>query len=352
MSPFHQAPDSDGSEATVACSGVNSFPLITPTRPPPLSGITPMSTLPEALDQSTSTDSAPTRPNVQCPSTRVTFPLAAEYSKYAVSAPRCRPPPLGLTVSFSAVIAPHTIEDPSGVMIESSWPVGGVADGSLAVEVGCPAGAVEPAGRVVVGSGATATEAWFIRVTASRLWASRLPPPVSRLSSQTPVCTPGPLAAQSKASVRSFAVQDKDLASSGPKPIVPLPVQVNVAPVASVITLTSVRSGSRLLLSGWTAMASLVPSGESANPVISCPAGTDSGSVASDEALPSGPTLSLTNERGSKLWSALLLELTHGCSSRIKVLSSAAAVTATTVRPAAAETVPIADPVAVARTTA
>src|SRR5579859_4467638 len=112
MLSFHQVPDRGGAEATVAGSGVNSFPLITPTRPPPLSGITPMSTLPEGLDHSTSTDSAPTLPNVHCPTTRATFPLATEYSKYSVSAPRCRPLPLGLTVSFSAVIAPHTITDP------------------------------------------------------------------------------------------------------------------------------------------------------------------------------------------------------------------------------------------------
>jgi hypothetical protein len=61
-------------------SGVNSFPLITPTRPPRLSGIHPISTLPGALDHSTPADSAPTLPNVQCPSTRVTFPLAADHS--------------------------------------------------------------------------------------------------------------------------------------------------------------------------------------------------------------------------------------------------------------------------------
>src|SRR5580704_10454920 len=160
MPPFHQLPDSDGSEAAAARSGVNSFPLITPTRPPPLSGIAPISTLPETLDHSTSTDSAPTRPNVQCPSTRVTFPLATEYSKYAVSAPRCRPAPLGLTVWFSAVIAPHTIEDPSGVTIESSWHVGAVEPAS-----GVEPAAAEPACRVVTGSGAAATEAWSIRVT-------------------------------------------------------------------------------------------------------------------------------------------------------------------------------------------
>jgi hypothetical protein len=71
--------------------------------------------------------------------------------------------------------------------------------------------------------------------------------------------------------------------------MVPLAVQVIVAPVASVTTLSLVRSGSRL---------------------------------------------------------------TDGCSSRMKVLSFAAAVTATTERSAAAATVSIADPVAVARTTA
>jgi len=111
--------------SAAAGSGVNSFPLITPTRPSPLSGITPMSTLPEALDHSTSTDSAPTLPNPQYPRIRATFPVAAEYSMNSVSAPRCRLTAgtllLKRAVSLIAVIAPQTTADPSGVMIESSW---------------------------------------------------------------------------------------------------------------------------------------------------------------------------------------------------------------------------------------
>ena len=72
-------------------SGVNVFPLITPTRPPPAFGIIPISTLPVALDHSTSTDSAPTLPNAQCPRIRVTFPVAVEYSRNPVTAPRRKP---------------------------------------------------------------------------------------------------------------------------------------------------------------------------------------------------------------------------------------------------------------------
>src|SRR5580692_2783395 len=139
MLPFHQVPDRADAEATVARSGVNSFPLITPTRPPPLSGITPMSTLPEALDHSTSTDRAPTLPNVQCPSTRATFPVATEYPMNSVSAPRrsraaTEPSALAAAlappVALVGVIAPQTIVDPSGVMIESSWHVGLVVNGA------------------------------------------------------------------------------------------------------------------------------------------------------------------------------------------------------------------------------
>jgi hypothetical protein len=362
---------------------VNSFPLITPTRPPPLSGITPMSTLPDALDHSTSTASAPTSPNFQYPRIRATFPVAAEYSMNSVSAPRCSKaatgplprmlPPLALV----AVIAPQMTADPSGVMIESSWQVGAVAIGAtedgvtlgladpaladgLSVtvdEAGVTLGLADPAladGLSVttvgarlpglplsyrdgdtVDSDAAPVWAWFTRLTASRLPASRLPPPVATSRSHTPTLDPELPPSQSKASVCSSSVQDSDLASSGPKPMVPFAVQVRVAPVASVITSTSVRSGSRLLLSGWTAMARLAPSGERANPVISCPPGTDTDTLRTCVIWPSPLRTSEKNVRGSKAWTALLPGLAHGCSSSTKVRSCASAVTATTVPPAA-----------------
>src|SRR5271155_2803326 len=227
--------------------------------------------LPDALDHSTPADSAPTLPNVQCPSTRVTFPLAADHSRYSVSAPRCRPPWLGgLITWFTALIAPHTMVEASEVMTESSWHIGRVATGEAELEAG------RTTGTDGLGTGVEVPRAWLITVSASRLSASRLLPPLARSRSHTPVCI-WSLPSQLKASVRSLSVQDSALASSGSKPMRPSAVQVRTAPVASVITLTLVRLGPGVSLAGSSAMASFLPSGDRANPVISCPARTDMG---------------------------------------------------------------------------
>ena len=156
---------------------------------------------------------------------------------------------------------------------------------------------------------------------------------------------------QLNASVRPSALQDSERASSEPKPMPPVPVQVRDARVASVYTVTWTRLGFFLSVTTSTAMASLVPSADSASPVSMCPYGSEIGSRFSDTGWPAEFSRIRTNHRGAQAW--LPFALTSACSSRTKVRSSAAAVTATTVPPApGAEIVLSVCPVTVSRTTA
>ncbi len=175
--------------------------------------------------------------------------------------------------------AAQTIADPSGVTIESCWQVGCARSGAATGDIAGNKGATEAEGE---GAG------WFTSVTAVRLVASRSPPANAgeTSSSRTTTFTPGPATVQSKASVCPSAVQDSDLASSPAAPMVPSSLHVSTVPVASVYSLTSCRLRSFLKSFGSTAMASLPPSGESANPVIKAPLGTDMSSFFSGPGRP------------------------------------------------------------------
>src|SRR6516165_7501113 len=118
-------------------------------------------------------------------------------------------------------------------MIESSWHEGAVAGCRAELADGLAEGMTDGLAEgmadglalpfrgsdaVADGTGVAPRLAWFSRDTASRLWASKLPPAEVRSSSHRPVCTPGPAAVQVKASVSSSPGQDSDRASSGPMP--------------------------------------------------------------------------------------------------------------------------------------
>ena len=128
---------------------------------------------------------------------------------------------------------------------------------------------------------------WRVVAMTRRLAASRSPPADVRLSSRSSTggSTPWFFGSHSNANSRPSAVQDRARESAAPDLKMPAADHTRVDPVLSVTTSRSVRAGPFL---GWTASASRWPSGESANALSACVAGTVTRSRPSELTRPAG----------------------------------------------------------------